>query len=52
MAKTPLIGLIANIGGLLGLFIGVSFLSFGEIIEIIIEIFFIIFEKKKERKTH
>jgi len=37
-AKTELIDLISNIGGLLGLFLGISFLSFVEIIEIIIEI--------------
>ena len=36
-AKTELIDLISNIGGLLGLFLGISFLSFVEIIEIIIE---------------
>ena len=35
--KTELIDLISNIGGLLGLFLGISFLSFVEIIEIIIE---------------
>jgi hypothetical protein len=48
MPKTPLIGLIANIGGLLGLFIGVSFLSFGEVIEIICEIVFIVLKKNKK----
>ena len=48
IAKTELIGLVANIGGLLGLFIGVSFLSFGEIVEIFFEILFIIFEKNKK----
>ena len=34
--------LISNIGGNLGLFIGVSFLSFAEIIELFIEILFIL----------
>jgi amiloride-sensitive sodium channel subunit alpha/amiloride-sensitive sodium channel subunit gamma len=38
--------LISNIGGTLGLFIGISVLSFVEIIEIIIEIF-LIFAKNK-----
>lgn len=40
------IDLIANIGGNLGLFIGVSFLSFAEIIELILEIFFYYVEKR------
>ncbi len=40
--KTNALDLISNIGGNLGLFIGVSFLSFAEIIELFIEIFFIL----------
>jgi hypothetical protein len=46
-AKTELIDLISNIGGLLGLFLGISFLSFVEIIEIIIETLIIMFSKHK-----
>ena len=46
--KMDFIDLIANIGGNLGLFIGVSFLSFAEIIELILEIFFILCRKKKQ----
>ena len=42
MPKMNMLDLISNIGGNLGLFIGVSFLSFAEIIELIIEIFFIL----------
>jgi hypothetical protein len=34
--------LISNIGGNLGLFIGISFLSFAELIELFIEIIYII----------
>ena len=45
--KTELIDLISNIGGLLGLFLGISFLSFVEIIEIIIETLVIMFSKHK-----
>jgi len=40
--KTNALDLISNIGGNLGLFIGVSFLSFAEIIELFIEILFIL----------
>jgi len=46
--KMDFIDLIANIGGNLGLFIGVSFLSFAEIIELILEIFIILCRKKKQ----
>jgi hypothetical protein len=37
---------ISNIGGILGLFLGLSFLSFIEIFEILFEILSIIFFKK------
>jgi hypothetical protein len=40
--KMNVIDFISNIGGNLGLFIGVSFLSFAEIIELFIEILFIL----------
>ena len=43
-----IIDLISNMGGILGLFIGVSFLSFVEPIEMIMEIIFILFEKEKK----
>jgi hypothetical protein len=36
---------ISNIGGILGVFLGISFLSFIEIFEIIFEIIFIFFKK-------
>lgn len=35
--------LVSNVGGLLGLFIGVSFLSFIEVIELLIDVFFCYF---------
>jgi hypothetical protein len=43
--KTELLDFISNIGGILGLFLGISFLSFIEIFEIIFEIVFIILQK-------
>lgn len=47
--QTTLSNLISNLGGILGLFIGVSFLSFIEILEAITEAFFLLFESKKSR---
>jgi hypothetical protein len=38
--------LISNIGGNLGLFIGISFLSFAELIELLVEIIYIILGRK------
>ena len=49
--KIATVALISNIGGLFGLFIGVSFLSFGEVIELIFEIIFVLFENKKFQNT-
>jgi len=46
-AKFEIVDLISAFGGLLGLFLGMSFLSFVEIVEIILETFVILFEKKK-----
>jgi hypothetical protein len=43
--KTEMFNFISNIGGLLGVFLGISFLSFIEIIEIIYEIIIILFFK-------
>jgi hypothetical protein len=43
IAQMTVFDLISNIGGNLGLFIGISFLSFAEIIELLVEIIFIIF---------
>ena len=36
--------IVSNIGGILGLFIGISFLSFAEILELLVEILFILFK--------
>jgi hypothetical protein len=47
LPKIDFFDLISNIGGNLGLFIGISFLSFAEIIELLIETFYILFEKKR-----
>ena len=41
--KMDIIDLIANIGGLFGLFLGASFLSFIEIFELLFEVFYLIF---------
>jgi hypothetical protein len=38
-----LIDLISNIGGILGLFLGVSFLSIIELIELFLEILFLLY---------
>jgi hypothetical protein len=50
-AKLGLVDLISGIGGLLGLFLGMSFLSFVELIEIILESIVIILKKFKNNKT-
>ena len=47
--KVGVISLISNIGGTLGLFLGISLLSFVEIVEIFFEIVFILFTKKESR---
>ncbi|CAF0973970.1 unnamed protein product [Brachionus calyciflorus] len=44
--QMDLVDLISNIGGILGLFIGISILSFAELIEIFIEILFVIFSNE------
>jgi hypothetical protein len=46
IAQMNVFDLISNIGGNLGLFIGISFLSFAELIELLVEILCIIFSKK------
>ncbi len=43
--KTEMFNFISNIGGLLGVFLGISFLSFIEIFETFFEIMFILFKK-------
>ena len=45
--KMSLIDLISNLGGLLGLFVGISFLTFIEIIQICFEMIFHIFSNRK-----
>ena len=45
--KVQLVDLVGEFGGLLGLFVGMSFLSFGELIEVLIEILIILCEKKR-----
>ena len=55
ITETPsmtIIDLFANIGGTVGLFVGISVLSFVEIIEIIIEVIIIYFEKRKEARQY
>jgi len=46
-AKLESVDLASNIGGLLGLFLGMSFLSFAEFIEMIIEVLIIILKRSK-----
>lgn len=43
------VDLLANIGGIFGFFLGISFLSFVEIIEIIAEGFIFLFKKSKNK---
>ena len=43
--KTTIIDLISNIGGILGLFLGMSFLSFFEFLELFAQIIWILFHK-------
>ena len=45
---TTIIDLLANVGGTIGLFVGISVLSFVEIIEFIMESIFIYLEKRKD----
>ena len=47
LPKMDFFDLISNIGGNLGLFIGISFLSFAEIIEFIIEAVYILVDSKR-----
>jgi len=48
--KTKEFDLLSNIGGILGLFIGISFVTLFEIVELFIEILFIIYEQKNTNK--
>ena len=52
IAKTDRIEFISNIGGNLSLFVGISFVSFFEIIEIIIEVLIILFQKNKFTRSN
>jgi len=51
MAKMDFFDLVPNIGGNSGLFIGISFLSFAEIIELIVELLFIIMERNSVKNV-
>ena len=44
-AKSSIVELFSNIGGTLGLFLGISLLSFVEIIELVLEILFVFLYK-------
>lgn len=53
ITETPAItiyDLLPNIGGTMGLFVGISALSFVEIVEIVIEILTLLGKKLKNRK--
>ena len=47
--KTTIIDFVSNIGGTMGLFLGISFLSFFEIAEVLLEILFIWYENRKSK---
>jgi hypothetical protein len=44
LAKTNIMDFVSNIGGLIGLFVGATFLSLVEILEVFIEITLILFK--------
>ena len=44
--KNDIVDLVANVGGTVGVFIGISILSFAELLEFFIEICFIMFKKR------
>lgn len=48
--KTVMVDLISDMGGILGLFIGISFLSFGELVEMILEVIFILCKDRHRHK--
>ena len=50
-AKIAIVDLIANIGGILGLFLGMSFLSFVEFFEILFQIIIISYKKRTQVKS-
>ncbi len=50
--KTKGFDLATNIGGIFGLFIGVSFVSLFEIGELLLEVIFLILERKKQRNLN
>lgn len=50
-AQTELIDLVSNLGGTLGLFIGVSFLSFAEILDLIFNLCYILLKYQISRKV-
>jgi hypothetical protein len=50
--KQQLVDLVSNFGGLFGLFIGMSFLSFGELIELLVQVLVILCEKNKLRQSN
>lgn len=52
LEKMGLFDLVSAIGGVLGLFLGVSFLSFAELIEILLELMLSCYESRKSRKVN
>jgi hypothetical protein len=44
-ARTEGFTFASNVGGILGLFLGISFMSFLEIAEILIDVFFILYKE-------
>jgi hypothetical protein len=49
--KMNIVDLLSNIGGTMGLFLGISLLSFVEMVELVIESCFIYFKYKRNNKT-
>lgn len=46
--KTSMVDLVSSIGGTLGLFLGMSFLSFIELLDLIIQIIFVLASKSNK----
>lgn len=49
--QTSIIDLVASIGGILGLFLGISVLSFIELFEIVLKILLLTFKHSNQNKT-
>lgn len=49
--KTSLIDIVSGVGGTLGLFVGMSFMSFFELVDVLIETLFLVYENKNFKRN-